>query len=175
MTVSGGQERDSTIHIHVPILPKFLFHPGCHITIFISLHSSMGKPLQWTPSKLWASLVAQMVKNLPPILETWLQSLGLILESERSPGEENGYPLQYSCLENSIGRGALWAKSIGSQRVEHNWAATIFKLLLWLYPVEFISLPFFLFFFPLSFFPVFFFFFVTILWGLWDYRSLTKI
>ena len=27
----------------------------------------------------------------------------------RSPGEVNGYSLQYSCLENSIGRGALWA------------------------------------------------------------------
>ena len=28
---------------------------------------------------------------------------------ERSPGEENGYPLQYSCLENSMDRGAWWA------------------------------------------------------------------
>ena len=27
----------------------------------------------------------------------------------RSPGEENGYPLQYSCLENSLARGAWWA------------------------------------------------------------------
>ena len=31
---------------------------------------------------------------------------GSIPGSERSPGEENGYPLQYSCLENSIDRGA---------------------------------------------------------------------
>ena len=30
--------------------------------------------------------------------------------SERSPGEENGYPFQYSCQENSMGRGAWWAK-----------------------------------------------------------------
>ena len=29
-----------------------------------------------------------------------------IPESGRSPGEENGYPLQYSCLENSMNRGA---------------------------------------------------------------------
>ena len=29
-------------------------------------------------------------------------------ESGRSPGEENGYPPQYSCLENSMGRGAWW-------------------------------------------------------------------
>ena len=29
--------------------------------------------------------------------------------SGRSPGEGNGYPLQYSCLENSMDRGAWWA------------------------------------------------------------------
>ena len=33
--------------------------------------------------------------------------LGLILGSGRSPGEGNGYPLQYSCLESSMDRGAL--------------------------------------------------------------------
>ena len=27
----------------------------------------------------------------------------------RSPGDGNGYPFQYSCLENSMGRGAWWA------------------------------------------------------------------
>ena len=32
--------------------------------------------------------------------------LGLIPGSGRSPGERNGYPLQYSCLENSTERGA---------------------------------------------------------------------
>ena len=33
-------------------------------------------------------------------------NLGLILELGRFPGEGSGYPLQYSCLENSMGRGA---------------------------------------------------------------------
>ena len=28
---------------------------------------------------------------------------------ERSPGKGNGYPLQYSCLKNSMDRGAWWA------------------------------------------------------------------
>ena len=32
-----------------------------------------------------------------------------VLGSGRSPGEGNGYPLQYSCLENSIYGGAWWA------------------------------------------------------------------
>ena len=35
--------------------------------------------------------------------------LGLIPGSGRSPGEVNGNPLQYSCLENSMDRGAGWA------------------------------------------------------------------
>ena len=34
--------------------------------------------------------------------------LGLIPGSGRSPGEGNGYPLQYSCLENSMDRWAWW-------------------------------------------------------------------
>ena len=34
---------------------------------------------------------------------------GLISSSGRSPGEGNGNPLQYSCLENSMGRGDWWA------------------------------------------------------------------
>ena len=33
----------------------------------------------------------------------------LISELGRSPGEGNGYPFQYFCLENSMDRGAWWA------------------------------------------------------------------
>ena len=35
--------------------------------------------------------------------------LGLIPGSGRSPGEGNGNPLQYSCLENSMDRGVWWS------------------------------------------------------------------
>ena len=36
---------------------------------------------------------------------------GSASELRRTPGAENGYPLQYSCLENSMNRGAYrWAK-----------------------------------------------------------------
>ena len=35
--------------------------------------------------------------------------LDLIPGLGKSPGEGNGYPLQYSCLENSMDRGAWWA------------------------------------------------------------------
>ena len=34
---------------------------------------------------------------------------GSVPGSERSPGEENGNPLQYSCLGNPTDRGAWWA------------------------------------------------------------------
>ena len=34
---------------------------------------------------------------------------GSIPGFERSPGEGTGSPLQYSCLENALGRGAWWA------------------------------------------------------------------
>ena len=34
---------------------------------------------------------------------------GLIPGWGRSPGDGNGYPLQYSCLENPVDRGAWWA------------------------------------------------------------------
>ena len=45
----------------------------------------------------------------------------LIPELGGSPGEGNGYLLQYSCLENPMDRGA-WQAFMGSQRVTHNWA-----------------------------------------------------
>ena len=37
------------------------------------------------------------------------RDLGSISGSRRSPGVGNGYPLQYSCLENSMDGGAWWA------------------------------------------------------------------
>ena len=39
--------------------------------------------------------------------------LGSIPGLERSLGERNGYPLQYSCLENPMDRGAWWATVCG--------------------------------------------------------------
>ena len=38
---------------------------------------------------------------------------GLIPGSGRPPGEGNGYPLQYSCLENPVDKGAWWATTQG--------------------------------------------------------------
>ena len=52
--------------------------------------------------------VAQMIKNPPANAG----DPGSIPGLRRSPGEGNGFPVQYSCLENPIGKGAWWvAKS----------------------------------------------------------------
>ena len=48
-----------------------------------------------------------MVENLPASAE----DLGSIPESRISPGEGNGNPLQYSCLENSMDGGA-WGATV---------------------------------------------------------------
>ena len=49
--------------------------------------------------------------------------LGLNPGSGRSPGEGNGNPFQYSCLENSMDRGVLQASLRG-----HKYILTVFKM-----------------------------------------------
>ena len=49
--------------------------------------------------------MAQTVKNLPGMLQTWVSSLGW----EDPLEKRTHYPLQYSCLENSMNRGAWQA------------------------------------------------------------------
>ena len=96
------------------------------------------------------SLVAQMVKNLSAMQETWFRSLGweaplkkgkatyskysglensmdcvvhgvanswTCLSNLHSTSENGiGYPLQYACLENPMGRGAWWATGHGGRK-----------------------------------------------------------
>ena len=66
-------------------------------------------------------LVAQTVKNVPAIRETQVQSLDW-----EDPLEENGYPLQYSCLENPMNRGA-WRARVHGVRVpsQQDWGLTV--------------------------------------------------
>ena len=65
-----------------------------------------------------------MVKNPPAMQETGVQALGL----GRSPGEGNGYPLQYSGLENSMDRGA-WQATVLWGRKESDTTEPPFTLL----------------------------------------------
>ena len=50
---------------------------------------------------------------------------GSIPGLERSPGEGNGTPLQYSCLENPMDGGAWQVTVRGSQRVRHDWGTSL--------------------------------------------------
>ena len=63
---------------------------------------------------LWAARVAQTVKESA----CNAADLGLILGSGRSPGEGHGNPLQCSCLENPMDKGAWWATVHG---VAESW------------------------------------------------------
>ena len=65
-----------------------------------------------------ASQVALVVKN-PPANAGNVRDLGLIPGWGRSPGGGHGNPLQYSCLENPMDRGAWWASPWG-HRVRNN-------------------------------------------------------
>ena len=56
-----------------------------------------------------ASLVTQLVKSQPANVG----DLGSIPGWVSSPGERNGNPPQYSCLENPTDRGAWWAPVLG--------------------------------------------------------------
>ena len=60
--------------------------------------------------------MAPWVKNPP----AHAADRDLIPGSGRSPGEGNGNPLQYSCLENPMDRGAPWATVHGMQIVGHD-------------------------------------------------------
>ena len=58
-----------------------------------------------------------MVKNLPAKVGA-IGDVGSIPGLGSSPGERNGNPLQYSCLENSMERGA-WQATV--QGVTKSW------------------------------------------------------
>ena len=55
--------------------------------------------------------------------------LGSIPGWKISPGEGNGYPLQYSCLENPMERGAWQATAHGITRVRHDLTLSSFSMI----------------------------------------------
>ena len=69
------------------------------------------------PFVWWDSQVVLVVKNLPARAGD-VRDLGLIPGWGRNPGEGHGNPLQYSCLENPMDRGA-WRATV--HRVTKSW------------------------------------------------------
>ena len=99
----------------------------------------LGKDLKWL--SLAISFILVHLKYTMPWLKIgwWLShkesacnagDLGLIPGWGRTPGEENGNPLQYSCLENSMERGAWWATVHGITQSGHDWVTNIFTFIL---------------------------------------------
>ena len=84
-----------------------LFHPISKMHIVGEGPGETPLPLRCL-SYLISSLLTDK-RNLPAAQE--LQETGLIHGSGRSPGEGNGNPLQYSCLENPMDRGA-WRATV---------------------------------------------------------------
>ena len=61
------------------------------------------------------------IYRIPRWLSEFRIHLGSIPGWKISPGGGHGNPLQYSCLEHPMDRGAWWAiQSMGSQRVGHD-------------------------------------------------------
>ena len=60
-----------------------------------------------------ASQVVPVLKN-PPAKAGDIRDMGSTPGSGRSPGEGRGNPLQYSCMENPMDRGAWWATVRGA-------------------------------------------------------------
>ena len=81
--------------IEISLLISFVLWNGLGLEIRGRLGQSLGSP-GGSDSKESACNVGD---------------LGSIPGLERSPGEGNGYPLQYSCLENSVDRGA-WRATV---------------------------------------------------------------
>ena len=72
---------------------------------------------------IWASLVAQLVKNPPAIRETWVQSLGW--EDLLEKGAATHSTILAWRIPWTKGLGRL--QSMGSQRVGHNWETFTFR------------------------------------------------
>ena len=77
---------------------------------------------EWLSLTYKYHMVAQSVEN------TWnMGDPGSIPGSERSLGEGNGNPLQYSCLEDPIYRGAWWAIVHGVTELDTTEWLTLYK------------------------------------------------
>ena len=123
---------------HIPTLTHGLEPLTLQIQLPLNFGSCLKAFTQTLPSTWWSSCRPCQAPFCTPFrphfrgLPWWLRRLRIHLQCRRSggsipglgrsPGEENGYSLQYSCLENSMGKGASPAAVHGSRRARHNWA-----------------------------------------------------
>ena len=91
----------------------FSSYRGHHRALSSFLWYTVGSHLLSILCIVWiASQLVLVVKNLPASAGD-ARDMGSIPEWGRSPREGSGNPLQYSCLENYMDRGAWWATVLG--------------------------------------------------------------
>ena len=96
----------TSVNSLLPFLPLYsMFQALAWPYVFLKLSFSLSVLYLWCSFCLVRpSLVAQTIESACNAGD-----LGSVLGSGRSPGEGNGYPLQYSCLKNPMDRGAWQA------------------------------------------------------------------
>ena len=94
----------------------------------VTLYGLWQKPCQgFIPTCQWTSLVAQMVRRLPIMWETQVQSLG----------QEDLLEKEMATHSSVLAWKIPWAEepgrlqSMGSQRVRHNWETSLSCILIW--------------------------------------------
>ena len=93
--------------------------------------------MNWFWKTQWcvgASQVALVVKN-PPANAGDVRDAGLILGLGRSPGRRHGYPLQYSCLENPMERGA-WKATFHKVTKSQTWLKRLTCSHVWMWELH---------------------------------------
>ena len=98
LNVTGSLFEPRTLCLTGLLFMDMSCHPWCN-----------KEHLEYRINVLWASQVALVIKYLPANSGD-LRVTGSIPGSGRSPREGHSNPLQFSCLENPMNRGAWWAK-----------------------------------------------------------------
>ena len=116
--------------IWVPVLNLGVIYLGVE---FLGHMDIFEKSRNWTFKQCLQEICFFSPKEMAEISENWVGGFGgdstmcyvnvLIQASVRS-GEGNGTPLQYSCLENRMDRGAWWAAVHGVAK-RHDWATSL--------------------------------------------------
>ena len=115
---SGRGHQATTFRLELKKVGKNTRPPLAYLTY---MQSTSWETLGWKKHKVESrlpgelSITSDMWMSMPPWLLSRKEStcnagdLGSISGLGRSPGRGNDNPLQYSCLENPMGRGAWWA------------------------------------------------------------------
>ena len=128
---------------HIASLHQRLPYPRCHQSLHVPSGSHAASALKMQPVQVhspWNQAPANVtlsswylmhpIKNLPANAGD-TRDTGSIPGSGGAPGGRNGNPLQYSCLENPMDRGAWWATVHGvakswTQLSRHTHTRTLF-------------------------------------------------